>query len=102
MLLYDSEVWTTKDGTKIAIKDMADSHLRNTIRLIERQADWLKNQHAVHAIWLMPEHPSDGVWDALQGEPDRIDRTPTMEWLSDMPAYKALKAELAEREKSGF
>ena len=28
--------WTTKDGTRIHVSDMTESHIRNTIRYIER------------------------------------------------------------------
>jgi len=32
-------VWTMRDGTRIRVRDMADSHLLNTIRFVERAAD---------------------------------------------------------------
>jgi hypothetical protein len=30
--------WTTRDGLRIAIKDMADSHLLNAIRVLRRKS----------------------------------------------------------------
>ena len=42
------KIWTTKDGTKIPVRDMADSHIQNTINLIKRRdkydyyLPWLK------------------------------------------------------------
>lgn len=32
------KIWTTKDGTKIPIKEMTDSHLVNTLKLLHRTA----------------------------------------------------------------
>ena len=29
-------IWTTRDGRRIAVEDMTDSHIRNTIAYLER------------------------------------------------------------------
>jgi len=36
------EYWTTKDGQKIAVGDMTDEHVRNTLRMIIRKAREMK------------------------------------------------------------
>lgn len=33
-----TKVWTTKDGRRIRVCDMADRHLLNTMRMLQRQA----------------------------------------------------------------
>lgn len=34
----NEEIWTMRDGTKIAVGDMAESHVRNALRMIIRSA----------------------------------------------------------------
>ena len=42
-----SKIWTTKDGTKIPVKDMTDSHIQNIINLIKR-----KDKRDYYLPWL--------------------------------------------------
>lgn len=49
------QIWTTREGKEIAIEDMKDSHLINTIRLLKKRIDeW-------HQI-------SSGAYPNFQGE----------------------------------
>lgn len=43
-------IWTTKDGRKIAIPNMSDSHLLNTIAFLRRRVDNYKRQVAMNAL----------------------------------------------------
>jgi hypothetical protein len=43
------EIWVQKDGTEIRLQDMADSHVENTLRLLERVKP--KIQDALSDAW---------------------------------------------------
>lgn len=36
-VVVDTTVWKAQDGRRIALVDMADSHLKNTLRFIQRK-----------------------------------------------------------------
>ena len=42
-----NKIWTTKDGTKIPVSKMTDSHILNTINLIKR-----KDRHDYYLPWI--------------------------------------------------
>lgn len=33
---FKDEIWTMRDGTKIAVGDMSESHVRNALRMVMR------------------------------------------------------------------
>ena len=73
-------IWITAPGRIVAIHEMDDDHLVNTICMVERVA------HDIYA--------------AAQGDVDhKYDYTPeaVYEWLHGTPLYKALKREIVGR-----
>ena len=59
--------WTTKDGTKISIPQLEDSHLMNIIRLLERQYAL-----TISAYLCGPEPSGDMAQDCFDREFDTL------------------------------
>lgn len=65
-----SLIWTTKDGRRIAIPNMTDDHLLNTIAFIRRRAEQYKRQVAVQFLMrvtgtmMMFDHLPEDVIDS--------------------------------------
>lgn len=67
--------WTTKEGKRIEIQDMTDDHIRNCIKMLDREGTYVTGVSGVDASDMYCEE-----------EP----------WC-EHPTYKALKEELMNR-----
>lgn len=56
------EIWTTKDGTKIAVADMDEEHVRNVLRMLLRKARLKRERRIQQAL---PEMTVGEIQDEL-------------------------------------
>jgi hypothetical protein len=45
------EIWIQKDGTPIAVEDMSEGHVRNTLRMIIREG----MPHRKNGMWVVDD-----------------------------------------------
>lgn len=64
-------VWVTKDGTQIAVVDMGDDHLRNTIRMLRRNVEHYRMELVVQ-MGAYIENAPDGAAMACELEADEL------------------------------
>jgi hypothetical protein len=64
-VVIDTSVWKTKDGRKIALVDMDDRHLRNTIRFLraDQAADALLDVEGDAAVLARVQQRICKVWE---------------------------------------
>lgn len=87
----NTKLWTTKNGSKIRIKDMTDEHLVNTIRMLERKNEADK-QNVPYPSFQgeMAQMYAESEFDAL------VDREPGDLW----PIYDDMIEEAIKRKLS--
>ena len=80
-------VWTTKDGRKVPVREMTDSHLENTIKYLERV---VHNAELNEAMFL------EMMFDRA-AEDDLIGRCESEDHECDMPPIYYILCEEKER-----
>lgn len=94
-----TRLWKTKDGRKIRICDMDDKHLLNTIRFLEKQAEQLQFDVAMHPPCFnseMAQYYAEQQYDHFTSlAPHEI---ASQEW----PIYDWLRAEAWRRGFTGI
>lgn len=91
--------WTTRDGTRLRIRDLSDQHLTNAIKMLERRAQRhdqelnLAHQALAFTHGEMASYAIERIIHSLQ------DNDVGMAWLKQYPPYRALKQEKARRSR---
>lgn len=88
--------WTTNDGRKISVKDMEDSHLLNTIRMLQRGARALQSRETA-ICFILGEPQGEMAQDAYHAGMDELMNMEPLEYLETREDYSALTKEAKKR-----
>ena len=91
------KVWVQRDGTPIKVKDMGDTHLINTIRMLQRAAGHIYDREVISAYLYATEPGGDMAQDMFDQEFDRALEREPWDWLKDTPLVSAMFKELKRR-----
>ena len=82
-----TETWTMRDGTKIAVKDMESSHIKNCMRMLEKKAELIRIHYA-------------NIYLEDIGEVQRIYELDDIDVLREFTTYESFEQELSHRGES--
>lgn len=90
-------IWTTKDGQRLHVSEMTDSHLLNTIRFIGRNAFAFQMRDAFE-LWNGAESTNGEMASySLEQEGERIAEMSDWEYLEHHEVYQAMLREAKRR-----
>lgn len=89
-----NQVWTTKDGQKVKVRDMTDSHLTNTLKFLARRAQCRCSKHVTDLVNCPPPQ-GEYAQVAYESELDDIFSATFDDFVPDI--YWAMVDEYANR-----
>lgn len=98
--------WCTRDEGEMLIRDMVDSHLENSIAMLQRNAQKIAAGEAMRIYFdLMDEELGDGVFNAFHSGAAELhiisqDPAQAAAWMKNRPQYQALIKERKRRRKA--
>jgi len=93
-------IWTCKDGKRLRICDMTDSHLQNAIAMLERKAKMLLPQEISAAYSCLAMMSGDMAQFYCEQDIERMEESTPEEWLERVcPIYGKLLEEQERRQQ---
>lgn len=92
----NTTTWKTREGAVMRISDMSDSHLLNTIKYLERNADAMRVNLAYEMFSYSCSAPDGAAMCAESGSDELLEMS-NEEFLNDNPKYKGLVREAKKR-----
>lgn len=93
-------IWVTREGERIPVRKMTDSHLINAIRYLRRTAEVQQMEATLAIGQYLDDDPPDGAWMAATAAERDLESMDTDEFAAaNVPTFEAM---LAEAEKRGI
>lgn len=92
----ESKTWTTKEGKKIKIKDMEDSHLLNTIAMLERLLKQKEAQAITDGYWMLGFLNGEMALESVENNLNHLEEE-GLDIIDEFPIYEHLQNEAIKR-----
>lgn len=91
-------IWVTREGERVKVKDMEDSHLISTIRCLRRHAPRMMAAVKMSLYSYLGSEPPDGAYDCADSAVSELAEMDADEYLEGtVPTFSALMAEAEKR-----
>lgn len=96
-----SGTWTMRDGTTIKIEDMTDSHLLNSMKMLERSVKDMREDTEMQACGFLSSLQGEMASYYAEQEVDALMSMSDEEYLEEYTEYSELRDEYEKRKAKG-